>query len=144
MSDRLTALACVLAIVAVGLWYSHAVFSRANGWRQYVTDPAAHDGSPVVFTTYTVTAVDGPGRYEIGGVVRGIPVEGDASGLQLGDRVSVRGTFRAHDQVVVEEKHLVHRLWVWKERLGILGLILAVLAAPLAFTVRDGWVVERG
>lgn len=144
MSDRLTAAACVAAIVAVGLWYSHTVLSRDTGWRQYLADPPAHDGALAVFPTHTVTAIEGPSRYTIGGVIRDIPVEGDATALQVGDRISVRGSFRAADQVVVEERHLVHRLWAWKERLGILGLVLSVLAAPLAFTLRDGWVVERG
>ena len=64
--------------------------------------------------------------------------------IERGDRVSVRGHFRASDQAVVEEDRLVHHLWVWKQRLGLLGLVLAVLMAPLCFTIRDGRVVERG
>lgn len=146
-SDRhrpLKALAGVALVVGLGLWYGDTVRYRLSGWEQCIQDPDGHDGQEVVFSTYMVTAVGGASRYEIGGMVWGVPVEGASSGLSVGDRISVRGRFRGSDQVVVEEERLLHRLWYWKQGLGILGVILALLAAPLCFTIRGGRVVERG
>jgi hypothetical protein len=146
-SDRhrlVTFLVCLAAIVALGAMYSAAVMSREGGLRSCRQDPVACDGEEVIFPTHTVTAISDPHHYEIGGVMRGIAVEGLAEGLSVGDRISVRGRFRAADGAVIEEDHHIHRLWVWKERLGLLGLLAALLAAPLAFSIREGRVVERG
>jgi len=146
-SDRFRlrkAAACVAVMVLLGLQYGRAVMGNDRGWRACLASPASHDGDEVIFTTYTVTHIDGPDRFEISGVVSGVPVEGDASGIALGDRVSVKGHFRASDRVVVSARQQVHTLWPWKVGLGLLGLAAAVLAAPLGFTIRDGRVVERG
>ena len=146
-SDRhrlLKALLGLVLVLTMGLWYADTVRYRLSGWEQCIQDPAGHDGEEVVFSTYMVTAIGSPSRYEIGGMVWGVQVEGASGGLSVGDRVSVRGRFRAADQVVIEEEHHHHRLWHWKQGLGILGLILAMLAAPLCFTVHGGRVVERG
>lgn len=116
-------------------------------WAVYPRIQAAGDrldGRVVRFPLWEVTAIAGPRRLEISKVIRDIPVEGDTTGLKLGDTVSVVGNFRAADDVVVASVLYVHRYRKWKERLGILGMMLSLLAAPLGFAWRAGRLVERG
>jgi hypothetical protein len=51
------------------------------------------------------------------------------------------GEFR-QDGVVLEKEREIHILRDWKERLGILGFVLAIGAAPFFFRVQNQRVSE--
>jgi hypothetical protein len=146
MSDRLRGLKIALALaalLAMGAYYAWWAVAVVTGYRWCTEDPAARDGTELVFPLWTVTAVDGPDRYEISKVVKDIPVAGDATVLKVGDTVSVVGRFRGEDLVVVEEIREIHTLRRYKEILGVVGFAAVALAAPFAFRVEGGRLVER-
>ncbi len=146
LSDRLRwlKLSCaVLLLVMLGARYTWYASHLPFGWRACITEPARHDGRALIFPLYTVAEIQGPDRYRIRKVVE-VPVEGDTAGLAVGMSVSVQATFRAADAIAVEVSRTLHPWRKYKKLLGIVGLILAVLAAPLAFDWRAGRLITRG
>ncbi|MFT5686486.1 MAG: hypothetical protein ACI8RZ_007442 [Myxococcota bacterium] len=146
-SDRyrwLKLAAAVLLLAVLAARYTHYANNLPFGWRVCITEPAEHDGKTLVFPIYTVAGIDGPDRYRISKVIQDIPVQGDTEGLTEGMTVSLRATFRGQDGVAVQTERHHHRLRVHKKVLGILGLLGALIAAPLVFVWRDGGLVERG
>lgn len=144
--DRLRGAKAALAvamILALGAYYAYIAANMESGWRWCLEDPAGRDGAALAFPLWTVTRVDGPDRYEISKIISGVPVQGDATPLAVGDTVSVAGHFDAAHTVVVEEAREVHVLRRWKEALSVLGFVLVALAAPFSFRVRAGRVEER-
>ena len=139
---RTIAVATVLLLAVMASYTRYAMEAQA-GWRWCMEDPRARDGSALVFPLWTVTGVDGPARYRISKNVKDIPVDGDARGLRVGDTVSVVARFDATRTVAVETSREVHVLRRWKERLGVLGFVLVMLAAPYAFRVVDTPVGRR-
>lgn len=131
-------------LLALGGYYAYVASNLESGYRWCLEAPQERDGSVTVFPLWEVTRIDSPTRYAISKIVKDIPVEGDTTPLKVGDTVSLVGHFRAADLVVVEEVREIHVLRKYKEALGIAGLVAAVVAAPFAFRVRGGRVVERG
>ncbi|MDP2316448.1 MAG: hypothetical protein Q8P41_26360 [Pseudomonadota bacterium] len=129
---------------ALGGYYAWWALQAESGWRWAMEAPAERDGAPMVFPLWTVTGVKGPDRYEISKVVKGVPVVGPATDLAVGDTVSVLGHFDASVPAVRVEERELHVLRKYKEALGILGFVLVVVAAPFAFRIRGGRLVERG
>ncbi|MEL6350065.1 MAG: hypothetical protein AAFV53_43600 [Myxococcota bacterium] len=136
----LSALLLVVLIVGFGLQADAAPF----GWRRLTADPAAHDGEPLIFSLYAVTAIEGPNRYRISKVIRDIPIAGPTDTLSEGDVVSVAATFRAVDAIAVEASRQRHELRPYKQVLGAVGLLWALWMVPRCFAWRGGRVVERG
>lgn len=124
--------------------YTHYANNLPFGWRVCVADPTENDGKDLVFPIYTVAGIDGPQRYRISKVIEDIPVEGSTEGLSVGMTISLRAVFRGADQVAVQTELHHHRLRTHKKALGILGLLGALIAAPLAFSRREGGLVARG
>ena len=146
-SDRLRWLKLVVAlglILVLAARYNHYANNLPFGWRVCLADPAASDGKTLVFPIYTVAGIDGPQRYRISKVIEDIPVQGSTDGLSAGMTVSIRATFRGEDQVAVQTERHHHRWRFHKKALGILGLLGALIAAPLAFSIRDGGLASRG
>lgn len=147
LSDRhrwLKLSAALLLLVLLAARYTHYADNLPFGWRVCISDPAEHDGKALVFPIYTVAGVDGPDRYRISKVIQDIPVQGDTAGLAEGMTVSIRATFRGLDGVAVQTERHHHTLRLHKKALGIFGLLAALIAAPRAFSWRDGGIVERG
>ena len=134
----------VLLLVGLGGWYARWALGAESGWRWAMQDPAARDGAAMVFPLWEVTRVVGPDRYEISKVVQGVPIAGDATDLEVGDTVSVLGTFDASVPVVRAEVRELHTLRKYKEALGILGFVFVAAWVPYTFRIRGGRVVERG
>lgn len=130
-------------LCALGGGYAWWALTATVGFRECARDPAAHDGTALVFPLWTVTRVDGPARYEISKVIRDVPVVGDAAGLTVGATVSVMGEFRASDRAVHATRRELHALRKYKEALGVIGFVLVAIAAPLCFRVEGRCVVER-
>jgi len=133
----------LLALGGLGAHYAQRAATRPVGWRICLSAPATHHGRTLVLPLYTVTAVRGPGDFEISKSVRDIPVLGGAQDLSVGDTVSVRGAFDAGGPHVAADAVEVHRLRWAKKALSAIGLILALIAASWAFSWRNGRLVER-
>lgn len=133
----------LLVCAALGAWYARWALAAEHGWRWATEDPAGRDGSPMVFPLWEVTAIDGPDRYRISKVVKDVPVHGEARDLAVGDTVSVLGTFNAEGPVIEVEVREHHVLRKYKEILGVIGFVWVVVAAPFAFRIRGGRLVER-
>lgn len=136
-------LAAVVALIAVGGRYSETVQSAPEGIRACLEAPAAHDGQRVVLPVWFVSQVDGPRRYRVSRVLKGVPVEGDTRGLEPGQVITLVGDFRASDQTVVELRREIHHRRAHKQALSLVGLLLAMGAAPWVFTVRAGYLRLR-
>ena len=146
-SDRLRWLKFAVALgllCALAARYTHYANNLPFGWRVCVADPAANDGKDLIFPIYTVAGIDGPQRYRISKVIQDIPVQGSTEGLTVGMTVSLRAVFRGADQVAIQTERHHHHLRLHKKVLGILGLLGALIAAPLAFSLRDGGLSTRG
>lgn len=133
----------VAALLAMGAYYAHIAINLEAGWRWCMEDPAARDGSRLVFPLWEVTAIDGPDQYRISKIVDGIPVHGDATALKVGDTVSLEGSFDGQALRVEEKVREIHHLRPWKEALGVAGFVVMAAAAPFFFRWRDGRIRER-
>ena len=133
-----------LAVLAV-LGWRYADFAQ-NGvvtYRTCAADPVRYDGQSIAFPLWEVTAVRSDG-YDIAKVIPRVAVVGPTEGLEVGDVVSVAGTFRGSDSSVVETLRIAHPYRRWKQALGALGMALALAFLPSAFTIRGNRIVERG
>jgi hypothetical protein len=127
-------------LLLAGTCAAHArwALSQQQGWRWCLEDPAARDGSTLLFPLWKVTGIEGPSRYRISKVVVGIPVEGPTEGLAVGDTISVSARFEAARGVALETDRELHPLRRWKEGLGVLGFVGVALCAPLGFRIVRG------
>lgn len=146
------------ALLASGLYFGWMADTREEGWRWCMQAPEARDGSELVFPLWTVTAIDDPHHYEISGVARDVPIDGDTTGLAIGATVSVVATFDWNQGApVARQTYLqVHVLRKWKEALGILGFVILGSVLPFCFvtaragsgerilTERSAWPQRRG
>lgn len=136
-------LGAVLALLlAVGGYYAWIATTQVVGYRECVAERL--DGKTLVFPIWDVTAIEAPDRYRISKVIKDVPIRGATAALEVGDTVSVMGTFSTADDVVTETAREVHVLRRWKEGLGVLGFVVMALLAPWAFALRGGRVVARG
>lgn len=138
----LLALALV-GLLALGLDYTRRVLELPDGIRAALTQPEAHDGERLVLPVWFVAGVDGPRRYRVSRILKDVPVEGPSEGLQAGQVITVVGQFRAQDRTVVELRRTVHRHRAAKHALSLLGLLVALAAAPFAFTWQGGYLRLR-
>ncbi len=129
--------------------YDHQAATVPVGWQKCSAQPARYDGHRLVFSLWTVTAVSEPGRFTIGRVVRDVPVVGLTEGLEVGETVTVLGTFDAGgadglDGPVVRATEVEeHPLRKAKEALGMLSVLLCLIAGPLVFRWRGGQLEVR-
>lgn len=134
----------VLIVLGLGGYNAHSTARLALDYRDCVASPTAHDGATVILPLWSVSTILGPQRYLLSDGVRDVPIDGPTLALHPGDILSVRGHCRGLDPVIVEVARQSHPLRRWKERLGLLGLVLAGVAAPLVFRIEAGRLVARG
>ncbi len=132
-----------LLVVALGGWYAKLAMALEIGWRQYTSDPDRYDGHQLTFPLWEVTGVPDANHYLISKVVKDVPVEGDSTGLKVGDTVSVIGDFSKEKWAVVQRRIEVHTLRRWKEAIGIAGILAWAVVTPLLFRWRAGRLEER-
>ena len=131
-----------LLLLALCGAYARGAVTSPDGVRACREEPLQHDGDPLVLALYEVTAIPGPGRFELSKVYRDIPVLSEEP-VALHETVSVAGVFRAEGQVIVAERVVHHPLRRAKGALSALGLLCALGAAPFAFRWRAGWLEPR-
>ncbi|MSQ03963.1 MAG: hypothetical protein EXR71_19085 [Myxococcales bacterium] len=134
----------VAGLVLLGAWYAHRAMGLEIGWREYSSDPEKYDGAPLTFPLWSVTRIVDARHYEISKVVKDVPVEGDATRLDVGDAVSVVADFSASKHVAVARIVELHPLRPWKEGLGVAGIFAWFLAMPFLYRIRGRRVEERG
>lgn len=142
-SARLKVLAALALLLALGLRYAYESSTQMSYYARMERRGERADGKTVRLPIWTVTAIDGPDRFEISKVVRDIPVEAPTADLTVGQTVSVVGRYRAADGVVVADIVAHHPYRRLKEGLGIAGVLLSILAFPFGFRVAKGGLVER-
>lgn len=137
-------LLCLAVVLGLGQRYTQWAMTLPDGIRACLAEPAAHDGTRLVFPVWFVAGVDGPRRYRVSRVVKDVVVEGDSAGLERGQTITLVGHFRARDAVVVEQRRENHRWRSGKKQLSVLALVLAGLALPWTFRWRGGYLELRG
>lgn len=133
----------LLVIAVLGWRYADYAQHGVVTYRTCAADPARYDGQGLGFPLWDVTAVR-PDAYDIAKVIPRVEIVGPTADLEVGDVVSVAGTFRASDSAVVETFRIAHPYRRWKEVLSAFGLVLALAFLPSAFAIREGRIVERG
>jgi hypothetical protein len=118
------ALTLLLAICALMGWWTWATATGRIGDVLLLQRP---QGSPVVLSLQPVTALLDPTHYAVGRRSQRVVVEGDPSDLQLGYDVTLHGVLE--DGFVRETSHTVAEARPAKRKLGLVGLLLAVVAA---------------
>ena len=125
----------LILLVWLGLRYASFATNVERGYRWCVEQPERCDGEHLLLPLWDVVEVsaDGYALYKTAGPV---PVIGDPVGVEVGDTISLEGTFRASDLTVVEVRRQVHHLRKYKKWLSGLGLIIVAI-----FVFRD-WKLE--
>jgi hypothetical protein len=146
-SDRWWWVKCLGTVAVIGVlavMFTDFATHRPAGIRAAITDPPAHDGQTIQMPLWWVTGIEGPTRYFVSKTLSDVPIVGATDDLDVGDTVSIRGTFRASDGAVVQTQRELHHLRPWKAAFSLLGLLLGVLLVPRFFGWRAGRVVIRG
>ncbi|MCB9777616.1 MAG: hypothetical protein H6742_03545 [Alphaproteobacteria bacterium] len=136
-------LLCLVGIGWLGVASTDFAENRDAGIRAALRDPVGYEGSEVLLMMWWVVSVEGPDHFTATRWNVETAVEGPSEGLEPGDVVSVSGT--VHDGgAYVRATEVQHHRWrTAKEALGVVGLLGALVAFPLAFRRRDGWLEER-
>lgn len=140
---RLVLGAAVAALAALMLGSSVYLQVVPQGWDAVQADTTAWDGQELVLSLYTVEAIEGPDRYVLRHGNWAIPVVGPVDALRVGGDVTVRGTFRAADGVVVERWRELAPLRQGKRILGIGSIVVLAALWPSLFTRRGRLLVSR-
>ncbi len=137
------AAACLGWLVLMAAFYGHYSVTKPVGYRYCLDHLEECRGRTILLPLWRVTALrdDGYDLYKITGP---IPVEGDPSGLALGDTISAVTVFDSDRQLLVEQRHEVHHLRKAKVGLGLLGVALSGVLVLVGFRWREGGVVARG
>ena len=133
----------LLALLTLGLAYARMATSFRGGLFACRESPSTCDGARQVLPLYRVDGVAEDG-FTVSKVARDVRVVAEPSGIEVGDTVSVAGTFRAEDGAVVATSVQSHGLRRHKKALGVLALMLALAWAPRCFAWREGHLVLRG
>ena len=109
-----------------------------------MASPDEHDGAELLFPLWRVTRIRNASVYEISKTIPNVRVYGDAQSLSVGDTVTVKGRFRANDAAVLAHERIDHPHRKAKGLLSIGALLIAGIAAPRFFGIRNRRVVIRG
>ena len=131
------------ALVGLGAYYAYLTLGLDIGWRQCVADPAGRNGDTLVFPLWEVTGIDDATHFKISKVVKDVPVEGPTAALSEGNTVSLIGRFDKDKMVVEQQVIEIHRLRPYKEGIGAIGLIAAIVLAPICFRWTNRQLTER-
>ena len=137
------AAACLTWLLVMAGLYGHYSTTKPVGFRYCLEHLEECRGRTILLPLWRVTALreDGYDLYKIRGP---IPVEGDPSGLALGDTVSAVTTFDSDRQLLVEQRRELHHLRKAKVALGLVGLVLSGVVVLVGFRWREGGVIARG
>lgn len=140
-----------LGLLGLCLRFARLAETETPAWQRCLAPGVPCAGATVVLPLYRVVAVENGGELRISKLIRDVPVHPPPGvAVAVGDTVTVEGHFAGADGRVVADRLTRHPLRPVKEGLGLLGLALALVAAPLAFGWVGGWpwrggrLVERG
>lgn len=146
LSDRARPLVVLLSLLLIGIMaqrYATLVSERGAWIEACLDEPASCAGRRVFLSLVEVVEV-GEGGYTVRKVTRDIPIRGDVAERRVGQTLSVVASFDPEVGALVEQTPKEHPWRAHKRRLGILGLVLAGVAAALSFRVGRRGVALRG
>ena len=145
-SDRLRlpiAAVCLAWLVFMGVRYTDVVTSRVSWIEQCTSEKASCDGRRVFLALSEVVAIEDE-AYTVRKLTVDHRIDGDPTGLELGETVSVIARFDAANDRLVQTERSAHPWRQLKVYLGYLGLLLALGVALYGIRFRDGRLVSRG
>ena len=101
------------------------------------------DAEEVVLSLHRVHKVNSANSYVVEQGFREVPIEGPTEDLRVGETISVGGSFRAQDLVVVESWREMHEFRQRKIYLGYAGVVFILLMLPVWFRRSGGLIAER-
>jgi hypothetical protein len=130
-------------LVWLGLRYAAFATNVERGYRWCVEQPQQCDGERLLLPLWDVVDVstEGYALYKTAGPV---PVVGDSAGVEVGDTISLEGTFRAEDLSVIEVSRQVHHLRKFKKALSGLGLICVLVIVVRVWKLEEMEITTRG
>ena len=146
LSNRLrpvTAAAAVLWLAVIG--WDYAVFSSTQhpGFAACVAAPESCAGERIVLPIWQVVEVQDD-RYVVFKASGPVVVAGPTEDLEVGDTVSIEGTFDPERLVVAESERKVHVLRRHKELLSMGAAVGVALWLPFGFRLTRRGVLARG
>ena len=137
------ALVCVAWLGFMG-WSHTEVVTRRVGWiEQCDADKASCDGRRVFLSLVEVREIGDDG-YVVRKVNRDWSIDGDPTGRQVGETLSVVARFSAADDRLEAVEVHEHPWRRWKVHLGFAGLALALGIGLWGLRFEDRRLVSRG
>ena len=122
-------LIAVALLIFLGQHYCRLIKDLPHSWSSCVAEPQRCEGRSLAISLYQVRKIPDPEHYVIGFASMDIPIVGDASKLQIGQKISVQGVFDSQGPRLIAEKYMVHHYRPVKVMLSALGMLLGVGAA---------------
>ena len=116
-------LLCLSALVGLGQYFSEMIDALPHTTRKCLEAPKTCDGVDFGVSVYVVHSIEGAQNYTIARSGQILSVVGDSAVLDVGQRISVRGTFRAEPTRLEAAHYAVHHFRLLKELYGILTLV---------------------
>ena len=132
-------LACFL-LVGLGARYADFAAHQRQGFQWCLENAESCDGREILLPVWDVVSV-GEAAYEVFKVTGPIPIQGDPTGREVGDTVSIRGVFRKESQAIVETHRTLHPYRPLKKALSGIGLVLFFLGLPFFLRFRNNRLV---
>ena len=133
----------LLALLGVGIHYANFAANQRQGFQWCLENAEACRGREIRLPVWDVVEVD-EARYSVFKATGPIPIRGSTEDLQVGDTVSVLGTFDPESASIVEIHREVHRRRPLKKALSGIGLILFFVGLPWCLGVRGRRLLYRG
>ncbi len=131
-----TAVLATILLVGLGAHYADFAANQRQGFQWCLENPDPCDGREILLPVWDVVAVE-PASYSVFKVTGPIPIEGDPTGLSVGDTVSIRGVFRKEHQAIVESSRTLHSRRPLKKALSGAGLLLFFFGIPFCLRIRN-------
>ena len=133
----------LVALVALGLRYADFAANQRQGFLWCLENSETCRGREIRLPVWDVVEV-GEDRYAVFKATGPIPIQGSTEDLQVGDTVSVLGTFDPESASILEVTRHVHRKRPLKKALSGLGLMLFFAGIPWCLRLRNRRLEYRG
>ena len=125
----LKTLTTLALLILLGLHYCRLIEDLPHSWSSCVEEPSRCDGRSLAISLYQVRSISDPENYVIGFASMDIPIVGDSSGLELGQKISVQGIFDPSGPRIIADNYMLHNHRQAKVLLSALGMLVGLGAA---------------
>lgn len=129
-----------IILIGMGAQYADFAAHQRQGFQWCLENAEACDGREILLPVWDVVAVE-ESAYVVFKVTGPIPIQGDPSGIEVGDTVSIRGVFSKDVAAIVETHRTMHPYRPLKKALSGLGLVLFILGVPVFLRFRNNRLV---